>query len=357
MSTAAGLRARLHGRALEASGAAPIDALLRFGIAVTVAMLIFGAIILSEGTNPLAALRVMWDASVGTDFGRTEVMVKLIPFGLCALAVAIPARVGLINVGGEGQFYIGAWAAAGAVLYSGAPGWALIPVGFIAGALGGGAWAGLVAVLRVRGKVNEAISSLLLNFVAIQFVNYFVYGPWKDPDGPNWPFSPQFSDPAMLPMLYGDRLSIAILFVLAGLIAMFLGLRYTRIGYHARVVGGNPVAAQRAGIPVGRYLLWGLILGGAIAGVAGMAEVTGIQGRLRPGISGNYGYIGFLAAWLGGHRPLGILFACLLFGAISVGGDSLQLALNLPGSTVNILMALILFAVLAGRKNRTEVGA
>lgn len=354
---APGARAFVRSQSQRNVGPLSVGALLRFGSALLIAMLVFAAIILSDGINPLSTLQLMWDASVGTEFGRTEVLVKVIPFGLCALAVAIPARVGLINVGGEGQFYIGAWAASGAVLYLGAPGWALIPVAFVAGAIGGGAWAGIVALLRVKGKVNEAISSLLLNFVAVQFVNYFVYGPWKDPDGPKWPFSPKFPDAAMLPMVYGDRLSIAILFVAAGVVAMFLILRYTRVGYEARVVGGNPVAAERAGIPVGRYLIGALILGGAVAGVAGMAEVTGIQGRLRPGISVNYGYVGFLAAWLGGHRPLGIVLACLLFGAISVGGDSLQLGLNLPGSTVNILMALILFAVLAGRKNVTKVGA
>ncbi|MBM3139503.1 MAG: ABC transporter permease [Candidatus Rokubacteria bacterium] len=357
MTVATQARARLRGQPPRSGWLVGRGAVLRFGMAVTVAMVAFGLVLLSESTNPLGTLRVMWDASVGTEFGRTEVLVKVIPFGLCALAVAVPARVGLINVGGEGQFYVGAWAAAGAVLYSGLPGWALLPAAFVAGATGGGAWAALVAVLRVKGKVNEAVSSLLLNFVAIQFVNYFVYGPWKDPRGPNWPFSPKFPDAAMLPTVYGDRLSIAIAFVAVGLVAMFLVLRYTRIGYHARVVGGNAVAAERSGIPVGRYLFWALVSGGAIAGLAGMAEVTGIQGRLRPGISVNYGYIGFLAAWLGGHRPLGILFACLLFGAISVGGDSLQLALGLPGSTVNILMALILFAVLAGRKNRTQVRA
>lgn len=357
MTAASNALAIWRKQSLRYAGHASIAPFLRFGVAIGVATLVFGAIVFSNGTNPLATLQLMWDASVGTDFGRTEVMVKMIPFGLCALAVAIPARVGLINVGGEGQFYIGAWAAAGAVLYGGAPGWALIPLAFVAGAVGGGIWAAIVAVLRVKGRVNEAISSLLLNFVAVQFVNYFVYGPWKDPQGPNWPFSPKFRDAAMLPMAYGDRLSIAILFVAVGLAAVFLVFRYTRVGYEARVIGGNPVAAERAGIPVGRYLLWMLIIGGAVAGIAGMAEVTGIQGRLRPGISVNYGYVGFLAAWLGGHRPLGIFFACLLFGAISVGGDSLQLGLNLPGSTVNILMALILFAVLAGRKNTTQVGA
>ncbi len=357
MTIARTVRARLGGSPPGIPGLPGLAALLRFGLAIGAAMALFAVIVLLDGTNPLDTIQVMWDASIGTEFGRNEVLVKLIPFGLCALAVAIPARVGLINVGGEGQFYIGAWAAAGAILYSGVSGWLLIPLAFVAGAAGGGAWAGIVGLLRVKGGVNEAISSLLLNFVAIQFVNYFVYGPWKDPDGPNWPFSAQFPGSAMLPVVWGDRVTAAVLFVAVGLVAMWLILRYTKVGFRARVVGGNPLAAERSGIPVGRYLFWSLVLGGAVAGIAGMAEVTGIQGRLRPGISVNYGYIGFLAAWLGGHRPLGILLACLLFGAISVGGDSLQLSLDLPGSTVNILMALILFAVLAGRKNRTGVGA
>ena len=357
MTLAANVRSRFAGQTPQGLGPLPLAAVLRFALAIGCAMFIFGIIILIDGTNPFDAVRVMWDASVGTEFGRNEILVKLIPFGLCALAVAIPARVGLINVGGEGQFYVGAWAASGAILYSNAPGWALIPLAFLAGAAGGGAWAAIVALLRVKGKVNEAISSLLLNFVAIQFVNYFVYGPWKDPSGPNWPFSAQFPGAAMLPVVWGDRVSAAIIFVLVALVAVFLILRYTRVGYEARVVGGNALAAERAGIPVGKYLFWALVVGGAVAGIAGMAEVTGIQGRLRPGISVNYGYVGFLAAWLGGHRPLGIFLACLLFGAISVGGDSLQLALDLPGSTVNILMALILFGVLAGRKNRTGVGS
>ena len=354
MTTAAQIRQRMPLSTMAEKWARPAG---RYGLAVAVALAAFAVVILIDGTNPFDAVKLMWDASVGTEFGRNEVLVKLIPFGLCALAVAIPARVGLINVGGEGQFYIGAWAAAGAILYSGAPGWSLLPLAFLAGAAGGGAWAGIVAILRVKGGVNEAISSLLLNFVAIQFVNYFVYGPWKDPDGPNWPFSAEFPGSAMLPIIWGDRVSAAIVFVAVGLVAMWLILRFTKVGFQARVVGGNPLAAERTGISVGRYLFFGMVIGGAIAGIAGMAEVTGIQGRLRPGISTNYGYIGFLAAWLGGHRAIGVLLACLLFGAISVGGDSLQLGLDLPGSTVNILMALILFAVLAGRKNRAGMGA
>src|SRR5206468_252331 len=147
------------------------------------------------------------------------------------------------------------------------------------------------------------------------------------------------------PIIYGQRVHAGFLLVPIVLIALFLVLRYTRVGYEMRAVGGNPLAAEHAGIGVGRYLFWALVAGGAVAGLAGMAEVCGIQGRLRPGISLQFGFIGFLASWLGGHRPLGTVLACLLFGAISVGGDTLQFGADLPGSTVNILMALMLFAV------------
>ncbi len=332
-------------------------AALRLGAAFAAALAIFAAIIALDGKDAFHAIRLMAETSVGSDTGRAEILVKLLPFALTAVAVAIPARVGLINVGGEGQFYLGAWAASGAILYSDAPGPLLLPLAFLAGALGGAAWAAIPALLRVVGNMNEAISTLLLNYVAVLFVNYYVYGPWRDPASFNWPFSAPFPDSATLPVIYGNRVHAGIFLVPVVLAAMFLVLRYTRIGFEMRAVGGNAIAAERSGIPVKRYLFGALIVGGAVAGLAGMAEVTGTQGRLRPGISVQYGYIGFLASWLGGHRPVGILLASLLFGAIAVGGDSLQLGADLPGSTVNVLMALMLFAVLAGRRSSTSVGA
>jgi simple sugar transport system permease protein len=328
----------------------------RYALVLAIGVAIFAAILYLDGKNAIDALRAMWTNSVGTEFGRQEILVKLIPFGLTAAAVAIPARAGLINVGGEGQFYMGAWAASGVILFSGLPSAMLLPAAFVAGALGGGAWAGITAALRIKGNVNEAISSLLLNFVAIQVVNYFVYGPWQDPEGPAWPYTAVFPGAAKLPVVYGSRVTAGIFLVIGVLAAMFLVLRYTRVGFRTRVVGGNPQAAQRSGIAVDRYLFWALFAGGAVAGLAGMAEVTGIQGRLRSGISVQYGYIGFLASWLGGHSALGILLAALLFGAISVGGDSLQIGAGLPASSVNILMSLILFGVLASRRNVWKVG-
>ena len=203
----------------------------------------------------------------------------------------------------------------------------------------------------MRFNLNEAISTLLLNYVAIQLVNYFVFGPWRDPAAFNWPFTADFPAAAIPPAFWAGRVHAGLVLVPLVLVAFFALFRYTRVGYEMRAVGGNALAAARTGIPTGRYLFWSIVVGGAIAGLAGMAEVTAIQGRLRPGISIGYGFIGFLASWLGGHRPLGVLLASVLFSVLVVGGDSLQISAGLPGSSVNILMALMLFALLGGRRN------
>jgi len=327
----------------------------RFTVAGVIAFAVFSVVLLLDRANPITAVWEMFQSALGGEFGRSEVLVKLVPIGLCAAATAVPARAGLINVGGEGQFHIGALFAGGLVLYSGAPDLLLLPLAVIGGAAGGALWAGLAGGLRVRFNLNEAISTLLLNYVAIQLVNYFVFGPWRDPDAFNWPFTADFPSAAIPPGFWAGRVHAGLILVPIVLGVLFFVFRYTRAGYEMRAVGGNALAAARTGIPTGRYLFWSLVAGGAIAGLAGMAEVTAIQGRLRPGISIGYGFIGFLASWLGGHRPVGVLFAAALFSVLVVGGDSLQISAGLPGSSVNILMALMLFALLAGRRNTAAV--
>ncbi len=328
----------------------------RMALVIALGLAIFSVILIIDGHDALNALDVMYTSSIGSEFGRQEILVKLIPFGLCAAATAIPARAGLINVGGEGQFYMGAFAASGVVLFSGAPGWALLPLAFVAGMVGGGAWAGVTALLRIKGNVNEAISSLLLNYVAVQIVNYFVYGPWRDPEGPAWPYTKVFPDAAALPTVYG-RADDCHLHVLRGARAHVRGASATPVSASGRASSvAMPSPPSAPGSPSANTCSGPWCMGGAMAGLAGMAEVTGIQGRLRSGISVQYGYIGFLASWLGGHGPVGIFLAALLFATISVGGDGLQIGASLPASTVNILMALILFGVLASRKKTFKVG-
>jgi general nucleoside transport system permease protein len=293
------------------------------------------------------------------DVSIEQTLIRATPFVFTGLAVALPARAGLVNIGGEGQFVIGMVFAAGAALWLGdelsAP--ILLPLVALFGALGGFVWAGIAAVLRVAANLNEALSTLLLNFVAPLVLAYFVFGPWKDKSGySNLPQTKEFSSSAQLPAHETvSRLHVGILIALAAAVVVWVVLEFTRWGFRARVVGGNPEAARRAGIGVRRVVLMTLVLGGALAGLGGMIEVTGVEGRLRPGIGVGFGYIGFLASWLVGHRPLGVLGSGLLLASIAVYGDSLQIEHGLPSTTVYIVMSLVLLVALGARRQVRRV--
>jgi ABC-type uncharacterized transport system permease subunit len=285
-----------------------------------------------------------------------ETLIRATPFALTGLAVAVPARAGLVNIGGEGQFTMGTVSTTAAVLAFGGhlPGVVLLPVLAVAGMLGGMVWAGICAVLRVGVNLNEALSTLLLNFVAPLVLAYFVFGPWKDPASFNLPLSEPYPDDARLPRYGLTRMHAGILIAVAAAVVVWVILDFTRWGFRARVVGGNPEAARRGGVPVGRMMLIALAAGGGLAGLGGMIETTGIEGVLRPGIGVGFGYIGFLASWLVGHRPLAILGSALLLAAISVGGDSLQIDHGLPSTSVYVVMAVVLLVALAIRGGPRE---
>jgi simple sugar transport system permease protein len=346
--------------------ATPISAwLLKWGkgigafiAAIVLAMLIFGVILLLLGKNPIEVYVSIFQGTLATSYNRSEIVVKMIPFILCALAVAIPAQLGLVTVGGEGQIYIGAIFAGFVALKLGdtvdTP--VLIPLLVIAGMLGGALWGGLCGILRAYLNLNETISSLLLTYIASLTMDFLVSGPLKDhsPMAQGQAYSPTFPANAYLPT-YGDtRINIGIILALVGVVFYWWLFNRTRWGYKMRVVGGNPEAAERAGIKIGRYIVIAMMLGGAFAGLSGMIEVIGIQERLRGGISNGYGYVGFLVAWLAGQRPWLIIVMAALLGLISFGGDTIQIANNLPASTVNILMALILFFVLRSQGLRAR---
>jgi general nucleoside transport system permease protein len=323
---------------------------LYFVGALVVALSGFALVLLLQGRDPIATYTDMLGITLGSTYGRSEVVVVMIPILLCALAVAVPARVRLVNVGGEGQLYIGAWLASWATLsFPGLPPLLMLPLMLILSMIGGGLWALLPAFLRALGWLNETISTLLLNYVAILFVQYFVFGPWKDPGSGNFPQSEAFVPAAQLPVIPGTRVHAGIVIGLLAVMVLYLILHHTRWGYEMRAIGGNGEAARRVGIPVALYIVSALMIGGALAGIAGFGEVSAIQGRLIPNISPGYGYIGFLVSWLADHNPLTIVLMSLLIAVISAGGDSLQINQNLPFASVNLLMALTLFVVLALR--------
>ena len=267
---------------------------------------------------------------------------------LAGLATALPARVGLINVGGEGQLHIGAWLATGVALFaSGGPWVVTIPFhdsrGFCRWSVHGPAW---LSCSGTGAALTRSFQRFLLNFVAILLVNVFVFGPWKNPDGFGYPYTANFDPTAILPAIGGTRFHWGFVLPVIAVIVVYFVIAKTRWGYNIRAIGGNPDAAERRGIPVGRYLMAAMLVGGGIAGIAGMIEVSGVQHHLRPEISNNLGFLGFLASWLARHNPIALIGASFLLALVVVGGDLLQFSADVPSGASNILIALILFMVL-----------
>ncbi|GAA0277078.1 ABC transporter permease [Cryptosporangium japonicum] len=325
---------------------------LRWLVALVGAPVVFGAFALAKGVDPLAMYADML-ASLADPTQLQTVLVRASVLVLAGLAVAVPARAGLLNVGGEGQIVVGAVAAAGVglALDPRAPGVAVLLVMFLAAMAAGALWAGLAAVLRLTVKVNEAISTLLLNFLAIDLMLLLIYDPWKDASGFGQPTSRPLADAARLPLFVpGGVLNVGIVVALVTLGIVWWATTRTSWGFRLRVVGGNPEAARQAGLRVNRLLLSAMLVGGALAGLAGLVHFAGTEFQLRPGMTTNFGYVGFLASWLALHKPLRVGLAALLLAAIAMAGDSLQIDAGLPAASVNVLMAIVLLLVLGSRR-------
>jgi general nucleoside transport system permease protein len=315
-----------------------------------VALAVFALLLLADGKDPLRAYRDTLIYVFGNTYGFSELLVRMAPLLLTSVAVALPSRLGLINVGGEGQLYMGAWlATAGALGFSDLPAWQLLPLITVMGFAGGALWALLPGILRAAKVVNETISTLLLNYVAPLIVSFFIFGPWRSAESSAYPQSPAFVDAARLPSLGGTRIHLGLLYGIVCLALYGLALSRTRWGLEVRAIGGNPEASLRLGIPVRTYMIAAMAVAGGIAGMAGMAEVSAIQGRLVGELSPGYGYVGFLVSWLAGGSALGILLMAFLFAVVSSIGDILQITQGVPYAVVNVLMAVILFIVLGQR--------
>lgn len=323
----------------------------RWLVALVGAPVIFAAFALGKGVNPLTMYADMV-SSLADPVQLQTVLVRAAVLVLAGLAVAVPARAGLLNVGGEGQIVVGAVAAAGVGLLTDQrlAGVLVLLLMIVAAMLAGALWAGLAAVLRLTVKVNEAISTLLLNFLAIDLMLLLIYDPWKDASGFGQPTSRPLADAARLPLFAtGGTLNIGIVIALVALAVVWWVTTRTAWGFQLRVVGGNPEAAREAGLRVGRLLLTAMLVGGALAGLAGLIHFAGTEFRLRPGMTTNFGYVGFLASWLALHKPLRVGLAALLLAAIAMAGDSLQIDAGLPAASVNVLMAVVLLVVLGSR--------
>lgn len=317
-------------------------------VSVVLALAVCAIFIGANGMNPLTVYQKMLMGAFGTSFGITETLVKAIPLLLCGLGVAIAYRISVWNIGAEGQFAAGAIAATAVTIYfPDQPAYISIPLMIVFALAGGGLWGLLTAIPRVYFQVNELISSLMLNYVALLLLDYVVFGPWKDPKGMNFPGTPMFTDAQMLPVLGNTRLHLGLVFGLAAVLLYALLIRYTRWGYELRLIGANPEAAKNAGIRISRHILLVMLISGGLAGLAGMSEVSGVAHRLMYGISPGYGYTAIIVAWLAKLNPAGLVVSSFLFGGLIVGGYSVQ-TIGLPSSISSMLQGAILFFLIAG---------
>jgi len=319
---------------------------IRYLFMILLAFLLFGVILLISGKDPLQSYKDIFTSTLGSAYGFSEVLVAMIPMLITALAVAIPARVGLINVGGEGQLYIGAaFATFGALIFSNLPAWLLLPIMIFLGMLGGALWAFIPGYLKAIGLVNETITTLLLNSVAPKIIGFLIFGFWHS--ALDTVKTPNFVAAARLPTFFGTRVHLGLLLGLILLIIFWLFMKYTRWGLEMRAIGNNAQAARRNGIPLKKYLIIVMCVGGAIAGLAGMSQVSGFYGVLLLNFSMSLGFMGFMISWLAGGEPLGILLMSFVVAVIFTGGNLLQLTRGVPYSVINLLLAFTLFVVLA----------
>ncbi|WP_151732864.1 ABC transporter permease ['Paenibacillus yunnanensis' Narsing Rao et al. 2020] len=317
-------------------------------LSVILALLLCAIFIAANGMNPWTVYEKMFSGAFGSSYGFTETLVKAIPLLLCGLGIAVAYRISVWNIGAEGQLTVGAMAATAVTIYfPGLPSFWAITLMLIFGAAAGGLWGLMTAIPRTHFGVNELITSLMLNYVGLLALDYVVFGPWKDPQGFNFPGSPMFTAAQSLPVLGTTRLHLGLVFGLVAVLIYFLLIKFTRWGYELRLIGANPNAAQYAGIHIKRHIIIVMLISGGLAGIAGMAEVSGVTHKLMQGISPGYGYTAIIVAWLAKLNPLGLIITSVLFGGLIVGGYSVQ-TIGLPSSISELLQGAILFFLIAG---------
>jgi simple sugar transport system permease protein len=320
---------------------------VRAVLAGLVFALLASAFFVLIGREPVGMMALIVHAAVGDSYAITESLVKTTPILLCALAIALPARLGLISVGAEGQLYFGALLGTGFVLSQlGAAAVTLTPGMLLAGALAGAAWALIPALLKAGLDVNETITTLLINYVAALLVTWVVYGPWKNPASLGWPATVDFPEAARLPTFFDSRVHLGLWIGLAAAVVLHVVLGRTRWGLVLDILRSNPRAGAAAGLSFRRNVLLTMALGGAFAGIAGIAETSTIQGRLQAGISAGAGFSGFLVAWLARNHFLRIIPLSFLVGALLAAGDGVQMMAQLPSSVTLVAQGLLFVAVL-----------
>ncbi|MDP3820690.1 MAG: ABC transporter permease [Burkholderiales bacterium] len=318
-------------------------------IALAITVVIGTILFMMLGKDPVRGLYVFFVEPLKSVYALTELAVKATPLILIALGLAVCFRSNVWNIGAEGQFIVGGIAAAGVAMTADKEtGRWIVALVLLAGVFGGMAWAGIVAFLRDRFNANEILVSLMLVYVADQFLGYMVYGPWKDPAGFNFPQTITFLKSTNVPKLFtGFRVNIGLIIALLAVAAFWVLLFRTYAGFQLQVGGLAPAAARYAGFSSRRALWTALLLSGGMAGLAGALEVAGPLGQLTPYVPAGYGFAAIIVAYVGRLHPVGIVFSGVLMSMFYIGGELAQSRLGLPKSLTGVFQGLLLFTLLA----------
>ena len=318
-------------------------------ILAAVLTLICGALLFWVlGKPPLEALHTFLIMPISDPYRIAELLVKAGPIVLCAIGLSICFRANVWNIGAEGQLLMGGLVGSCVALWLlDAEGIWVLPVVLIAGVLGGAAWAAIPAFLKNYFNTNEILSTIMLNYISLNILLHGVHGPLKDPDGFNFPESAMFSDWQIMPVLLeGTRLHLGVTFALFAMVAIWVLMSRTFVGFQIKVLGGDERSAHFAGFKEKRLVWLCLLICGGLAGLAGVGEVTGPIGQLVPNISPGYGYAAIIVAFLGRLHPLGILFAGLLMAMLYMGGEMVQIQLDLPRAITGVFQGMLLLFLL-----------
>ncbi|ELZ61171.1 MULTISPECIES: glucose ABC transporter permease TsgB13 [unclassified Haloferax] len=347
-----------------------VPAWLAYGtpvLTVLAALAVGGVALVALNVDPVDAYGVMFVETLTSQFGLTEVLVRAVPLILAGLAVYLPLKAGLFNIGAEGQLLLGALAGTWVAVNVSLPAVVLLPLMFLAACVAGAFWAGIPAWLRAKWDVNEIITSLLLTFVAQELQSYLLRGPMQGGTG-NFPQSARFSDAATLPPLAGlvpgggsiplfADVHAGVVVVAAAVVATYVVMTKTRLGFEVTFVGSNDEAARQAGMSRYTVFLFVFLLGGAFAALGGIAEIAGSQGRFRAAFAPGYGFTAIPIALLGRNSAVKVMLAGLFFAVLFVGGSSVEVAFGVPAALVEIIQALvILFLITSEFFKRYRVG-
>ncbi|MBU3161408.1 ABC transporter permease [Clostridium frigoris] len=314
-------------------------------IAILLSLVVLAMFLIIIKLNPIDVYAAIVQGSFGSTYSIKQTLIKAIPLIISSLGIAVAFRMQFWNIGGEGQILMGAFAATYFALnFSDMPKFQLLLIMFCAGILGGGLWALIAALLKGKWNTNETIVTLMLNYVAIKFVTYLQYGPWRDKNAMGFPKIPTFSENATLPDVFGINAGWIIAIILAILVYIFI--KYTKKGYEISVLGESEKTAIYAGIKIRKTMFIAIFLSGALCGIAGVIQVSAVSGTLSADVSGGVGFTAIIIAWLSALSAPIIVIVSILFAALVQGASFIQTAFGIPEAAAQLIQAIILFFVL-----------